>query len=73
MNPLQLWRYWRAYERIKDMDKKTLAHLAVAAFLAASSAAGSQYLASDTVNVAAVISAVLTTVFALIKESPLPR
>ncbi len=53
------------------MDTKVLVKLGVAALMAAVAAAGSQYVASDHVNVSAVIAAVLTAVFAYAKQSPL--
>lgn len=70
MNPLELWRMWRLYGKVKHMDKKALIKLGIVAVMAAVSAAGSQYVASDTVNYSAVFSAVLTTVVALLQKSP---
>ena len=65
----ELLSTWNLIEE-KRMDQKALIKLGVAALVAAVSAAGSQYIASDTVNFSAVVSAVLTTVFAFAKKSP---
>jgi uncharacterized membrane protein YfcA len=68
----ELLSAWNTVED-KRMDQKALIKLAVAAVGAAVSAATAQYLASDTVNFSAVISAVLTTVFAFAKQSPVSK
>lgn len=67
------WEVLSAWNKVEDkrMDQKALIKLGIAALVAAVSAAGSQYVASDSVNFSAVISAVLTTVFAFLKQSPI--
>lgn len=70
MNPLELWRAWRLYGKVQNMDSTALKKLAVAAVAAAVAAGSAQYLASDSVNVSAVISAVVTTVIAYVQKSP---
>jgi hypothetical protein len=62
-----------AWNKVEDyqMDQKALIKLGVAALCAAVSAAGAQYIADDAVNLSAVLSAVVTTVLAFGKASPL--
>lgn len=71
-NPIKLWRMWSAYEEVKDMNSKALLKLAVAAGAAAVATGSAQYLATDTVSLAAVGSAVVAAVMAYLKQSPLP-
>jgi hypothetical protein len=70
MNPLELWRAWRLWGKVKTMDKKALIKLGVAAVVAAVSAAGAQFTTSDVVNWSAVLSAVITTVVAYVQKPP---
>lgn len=55
------------------MDRKTLILLGLAAVGAASASAGAQLGAGDHVSLAAVLSAVLTTVFAFVQKSPIGK
>ena len=72
MNLLELWRTWRLYEEVKNMnlDSKALIKLLVCALLAAGSVAGSQYLAGDPVNAAASVSAAVAAVVAYLQKQP---
>lgn len=70
MNPLQIWRLWRLYEEVKTMDTKALVKIVVCALLAGGTTAGAQYMASDSVNVAAVFSAVVTAIIAYLQKQP---
>lgn len=70
MDLLEAWRVWRLYGKVKTMDKKALFKILAIALGAAAATASTQYVASDSVNYSAVISATLTAIFAFIQKSP---
>jgi len=67
------WRLWSLYAEVKKMDKKALLKLLVTAVIAAVSVGGAGYLETETVNYAAIGTAILVALWKHMQNSPLVK
>lgn len=75
MNILDVWRYWRLYEEVKEMEKKSLINLALSAFAAFVAGFTAVYTVSGDLNssLAAGGSSALAGVINQIRQSPVSK
>jgi len=67
---VDLWRLWRAYEEVKNMDKKGIVNLLASALTTAIGIATADYTATGTIHWAALATGVLAAIVNHVRQSP---
>lgn len=75
MNILSVWRMWRLYEEVKDMDRKAFINLALSAFAAFVGGFALAYPVSNDVKASASagFAAALAGIVNQLRQSPIAK